>query len=123
MPSLGRPTRSSFTPAHSHYESALMHAFADHEPSLWRAVIAQALMDALSKSRKMEARRSRMDALAWLLDNGSDFEAVCDHAGLDPSYVRGRARVALSAGLLWRLPNGQGWRTQKRQSALETTLN
>jgi hypothetical protein len=89
-------------------------SFADHEPGLWRAVITQALMDAASQSRKSEAKRSRRDALEWLLSNSRDFEAVCDNAGFDPGYVRRRAKEALLRGCEWRLPSGQGWRTLKR---------
>ena len=95
-----------------------VNTFADHEPGLWRAVITQALMDAASKSRKSDARRSRHDALNWLLGESNDFEAVCDNAGLDPDYVRTKARKALARGFEWRLPAGQGWRTLARQAAL-----
>ena len=89
-------------------------SFADHEPSLWRAVITQALMDAASQSRKSEARRTREEALRWLLTHSPDFEAVCDNAGFDPSYVRRRAKEAMLRNFEWRLPNGKGWRTQGR---------
>lgn len=89
-------------------------SFADHEPGLWRAVITQALMDAASRSRKSEARRSREDAIRWLMSDTRDFETVCDNAGLDPDYVRGRAIAALGRGCEWRLPAGLGWRTQAR---------
>lgn len=98
-------------------------SFADHEPGLWRAVITQALMDAASQSRKSEAKRSRLDALKWLLGDTRDFEAVCDNAGFDPGYVRRRAREALERGCEWRLASGQGWRTQARlqQQAIQPT--
>lgn len=89
-------------------------SFADHEPGLWRAVITQALMDAASQSLKSEARRTKHDALKWLLSESRDFEAVCDHAGFDPGYVRRRAKEALQRGCEWRLASGQGWRTQAR---------
>ena len=92
-------------------------SFADHEQGIWRAVITQALMDAASQSQKSEARRTRSDALNWLLSNTSDFEAVCDNAGFDPDYIRRRAKEALARGCEWRLPNGQGWRTQERLNA------
>ncbi len=95
-------------------------SFADHEPSLWRAVITQALMDAASQSSKTEARRSRSDALHWLLSSDSDFETVCDNAGLDPDYVRSRARQALARGCQWRLPIGEGWRSKARAAAMHT---
>lgn len=92
-------------------------SFADHEQSIWRAVITQALMDAASQSRKSEARRTRHDALSWLLSNSRDFESVCDNAGFDPGYVRRRVKEALARGCEWRLPNGQGWRVQERLAA------
>ena len=88
--------------------------FSDHEPSLWKAVITQALMDAASNSGKSEAGRYKREALAWLLDETSDFENVCDNAGLDPDYVRSRVRQALARDCRWRLPAGQGWRCQAR---------
>lgn len=91
-------------------------SFADHEPGLWRAVITQALMDAATQSRKSQAKRARSDALHWLLSDDSDFETVCDNAGLDPGYVRNRARQALARGCAWRLPVGHGWRTIARQT-------
>lgn len=89
-------------------------SFADHESSLWRAVITQALMDAASRSRKTEAIRHRQEALEWLLGITQDFEIVCENAGLDPDYVRTQARAALKRGFVWRLPAGQGWRTKAR---------
>lgn len=103
---------------HNHNQQRTAGSFADHEPGLWRAVITQALMDAASHSRKSEAKRSRSDALAWLLSGSRDFEAVCDNAGFEPGYVRQRAQEALRRGFEWRLPNGKGWRTQTRRLKL-----
>lgn len=102
------------------YQQRSEGSYADHEPGLWRAVITQALMDAASNSRKVEARRSREDALKWLLSDSPDFESVCDNAGFDPGYVRRRACEALQRGFEWRLPNGQGWRTQLKKAAPQT---
>lgn len=109
----------SSNPLLSHQRTA--GSFADHEPGLWRAVITQALMDAASQSRKSEAKRSRSAALTWLLGDSPDFEVVCDNAGFDPDYVRTRAQQALERGFEWRLPSGQGWRTQARQTQHVTT--
>lgn len=86
--------------------------FADREPSLWRAVITQALMDAASNSAKPEALKWKMDAMIWLAGNSEDFVTVCEHAGLDAGYVRENAARAIARGCVWRLPAGQGWRTQ-----------
>lgn len=113
---LGKRGNSGFTPYDDPSIYTHTHgSFADHEPGLWRAVITQALMDAASHSRKSEIRRSRDDALQWLLNHSRDFESVCDNAGLDPDYVRRRAKEALARGCTWRLPDGQGWRTLKQR--------
>ena len=57
------------------------------ERAMWRAVILQALLDAVSKSGKEEANRSRRDARRWL-SSGEDFDEICLLAGFQPSYVR-----------------------------------
>ncbi|MES2983925.1 MAG: hypothetical protein V4735_01910 [Pseudomonadota bacterium] len=115
-----RGTTQHVSTSHLSYHSRTLGSFADHEPGLWRAVITQALMDAASRSRKSEARRSKHDAIAWLLTDSPDFEAVCDNAGFDPGYVRRRAREALARGCEWRLPSGQGWRTQARKISIQS---
>jgi hypothetical protein len=113
-------TYQSATNYNLNVQSRTSGSFADHEPGLWRAVITQALVDAASQSRKSDARRTRDDALRWLLSDSRDFEAVCDNAGFDPGYIRRRAKEALARGCEWRLPNGQGWRTQARLQAQQT---
>ena len=107
-------TTPTDTTSFSFHHTRTLGSFADHEPGLWRAVITQALMDAASQSLKPDIQRARREALHWLLSSSSDFETVCDHAGMDPSYVRLKARQALARGCEWRLPAGQGWRTQAR---------
>lgn len=58
--------------------------------ALWLSVIAQALIDARSKSRKLCNRKERARARAWLGESGrdSDFEIACDLAGVNPADVR-----------------------------------
>ena len=109
-----RGTTSTDTTSFPSHHTRYFGSFADHEPGLWRAVITQALMDAASQSPKPDIQRARRDALKWLLSNSSEFETVCDHAGMDPSYVRTKARLALTRNCEWRLPAGQGWRTKTR---------
>jgi hypothetical protein len=104
-------------PYRSHINDAPIRGFADHESGLWRAVITQALMDASSHSKKTEAKRSKTEAIQWLKGESDDFLDVCDQANLNPSYVREKAVQALLRGCNWRLPAGQGWRTQARLKA------
>lgn len=73
-----------------------------NEQALWKAVITQALMDAGSNSRKVEAMQEKEAAIRWLLGASEDFTAVCLHAGMDPGYVRRKAMEAIARGCSWR---------------------
>lgn len=44
---------------------------------IWRAVITQALMDASSNAKKLDAKREKARALAWLNGNSDDFGGMC----------------------------------------------
>lgn len=72
------------------------------EMALWQAVITQALMDASCNSHKYEAKLEKLKATRWLLGGSKDFVTVCYHAGLEPSYVREKIRLALSRNCRWR---------------------
>jgi hypothetical protein len=85
------------------------------EQALWVAVITQAMMDALSKSRNPELIYHRDDAIRWLTGNSKDFHEVCHHAGMDPDYVRRKAKKALAAPVAWRAEPGKGKRYAERK--------
>lgn len=67
------------------------------ERSLWAAVVAQAISDALG-GPVMPAGQligedgqridPQADARAWILGAGLDFEAACDLAGIDADAIR-----------------------------------
>lgn len=68
------------------------------ERNLYLAVILQALLDATHPTATCsvgETRAVQGQASAWFFASvsahSSDFEYVCDMAGLDPSYTRGFA--------------------------------
>lgn len=69
--------------------------------ALWRAVFAQQLMDAKSRSSKSDARYNRGQALHWLFDNEHDFNMVCDFAGLDPETTRRKVLAAQDRDFRW----------------------
>jgi len=58
--------------------------------ALWASVLVQACVDARTKSNKPEARKVKVEALAWLNNavKNDDFVMVCDLAGYDPKDVR-----------------------------------
>jgi len=66
--------------------------------ALWRAVIQQALTDAVVPlSRVTAIRLEQMRAREWFIQPNRDFEEVCGLAGLEPDQVRDRARKAIDA--------------------------
>lgn len=68
------------------------HNYTQCEQAVWRAVIVQAVTDALSRSKKREMIRHKREALAWLTGFSRDFRTVCEHAGFDPTYIREKVR-------------------------------
>ena len=89
------------------------------ETALWVAVITQAMMDALSKCKKSESQYNRLQATRWLTDNGKDFIDVCLAAGMNPDYVRRKAKQVLASPSPWRAEAGQGMRYQERKKYRE----
>jgi hypothetical protein len=70
--------------------------------ALWRAVITQALMDAGSNSNKIEFKKEKARAISWLNGDSEDFIEVCEMAGLEPCYVKKKAKEAIKNGCKWR---------------------
>lgn len=88
---------------------------ASSETSLWVAVISQAMVDALSKSKKSEAIYQKHEAINWLTGNSKDFVDVCIAANLNPDYVRRKAKHAISNPSPWRAEAGKGKRYEERK--------
>lgn len=86
------------------------------EIALWRAVITQALMDALNRSAKCEMRYEKSQAGVWLEGRMEDFFTVCHYAQLDPAYVREKARRVLAASRRTR-GRKDGARGEKQKAA------
>ncbi len=95
----------------------LQEAFnsARGETSLWVAVITQAMMDALSRSKKSEAVYHKHEAICWLTGNSRDFADVCLAAGMNPDYVRRKAKQVMAAPRPWRAEAGKGKRYLERK--------
>ena len=55
---------------------------------LWKAVILTAFQDAMRTSQKPILQLEKRQAIHWLLRNKKDFTMVCDHANLEPRFVR-----------------------------------
>jgi hypothetical protein len=86
------------------------------ETALWVAVITQAMMDALNRSKNAEALYHKNEALQWLTGNSKDFHLVCMHAGMDPDYVRRKAKRSLVSPVAWRAAPGKGKRYYERRA-------
>jgi len=95
------------------------HSTVKGETALWIAVITQAMMDALSRSGNPEMRYHKDEAIRWLTGNSKDFIEVCFYAGLDPDYVRRKAKKSLLSPVAWRAAPGKGKRYMERRRKRE----
>jgi hypothetical protein len=75
------------------------------ERGLWRAVIAQAVLDATNHTNDKKLKLERVRALSWLSGLSPDFEIVCAMAGLDTQYVIQRSAKAIKYAHHWRRKN------------------
>lgn len=88
---------------------------ARDEKLLWRAVIIQAITDAVARNRKQQFRYYKMEAIRWFSHDSVDFQDVCHRADLDPSYVRVCAKKALMNPARWRTDLGHSQRYEERR--------
>jgi hypothetical protein len=72
------------------------------EVGLFRAVIMQALLDAVSQSKRTEEKMEKMKARRWFDVNNKDFLTVCEFAQLSPEWVIIKSRKAIASGCKWR---------------------
>lgn len=89
------------------------------ETSLWVAVITQAVVDSISKCNKKEAKYHKHEAINWLTGNSKDFNDVCIRAGMEPEYVRKKAKQIIASPTQWRAEAGKGKRYQERKKYRE----
>jgi hypothetical protein len=78
------------------------------EQKLWRAVLCQALYDALSDFKnQMLIEDDRQDAKYWFRDKPRSFYEVCRNAGFDPNYVYDKVKKLMNLkelnklGIVW----------------------
>ncbi len=121
------PTPSNSTKKRKNTSSVMWleeaHNSARGENSMWVAVITQAMMDALSKCKKAESKYQKHEAIRWLSDNSKDFIDVCLYAGLNPDYVRRKAKKTITSPTPWRAEAGTGKRYQERKKHREKQKN
>ena len=119
-----KPKHKSATPKSNAFDWLLDQNYhVRGEMALWVAVITQAMMDALSRSDNSEARYNKHEAINWLTGNSRNFITVCHYAGLDPDYVRKKAKRALVAPQPWRAEAGKGKRYLERKAYRKSHKN
>lgn len=102
----------------------LAYNAAESEQALWRAVISQAISDALASNLKDDVLHYKEEAMMWFLGGGEDFCDVCERAGLEPYYVRKKAKRAMIAPPCLRIDAGASteYRRKKRLRRLQKRL-
>ena len=63
---------------------------------LWKSVISQAMIDAISNGKKTESLVEKRKAISWLSGLTQDFMDTCELAGYDPIYVQNKIHPILS---------------------------
>lgn len=58
------------------------------EIKLWRAVINNAIQDAMLQVSDRKSSLLKCDAHYWIIENSEDFQSVCHYADLNPEDVR-----------------------------------
>lgn len=58
------------------------------EIKLWRAVINNAIQDAMLQVSDRKSSLLKCDAHYWIIENSQDFQNVCHYADLNPEDVR-----------------------------------
>lgn len=67
-------------------ELIIYHGDAMGIPTIWQAVLAQALEDVICKEYVAQS-----EAVVWFFRKNNDFEKICVWSDLDPDKIRGRA--------------------------------
>jgi hypothetical protein len=80
--------------------------------SLWRSMILQAIVDALSRRSRTEHKLARHNAISWLQGDSWGFELICCLAEYNHETVRKRALELI---------NKQGYRLPKQKKEPEPT--
>ena len=87
---------------------------ADYTPEkrLWRAVICQALYDALSDVKnKATPYRVKEKAQNWFVYNSGNFKRACEFAGFDSDYISKKVceliklKKLKKSGIIWNAKN------------------
>ena len=73
------------------------------EQRLWKAILAQAVYDALFE-REITKKGERRDARDWFLFKTESFYETCRNAGFDPSYVYEKMKKKiLNQKMIWKM--------------------
>ena len=73
------------------------------EQRLWKAILAQAVYDALFE-REITKKGERRDARDWFLFKTKSFYETCRNAGFDPNYVYEKMKKKiLNQKMIWKM--------------------
>jgi len=73
------------------------------EQRLWKAVLAQAVYDALFEKQNVK-KCERRDARDWFLFKTESFYETCRNAGFDPNYVYEKMKKKiLNQSMIWKM--------------------
>jgi|GEM_PF-7073259 len=85
-----------------HYSSSASDSHKGGEISLWRAVIAQAVIDAVSNCKRKDRQLAKKSAIEWFSINNENFLTVCNFAKMSPQDVLAKSLYAIQSANSWK---------------------
>ena len=85
-----------------HNTQVLYEEVIDPEQQLWRSVLRQAFEDAFLGAKLHLCDYERRDARSFVTDRSTNFDYVCELAGLSPDYVWDKLQKFRKENYVWK---------------------
>ena len=85
-----------------HNKQVLYEEVIDPEQQLWRSVLRQAFEDAFLGAKLHLCDYERRDARSFVTERSTNFDSVCELAGLSPDYVWDKLQKFRKENYVWK---------------------
>lgn len=85
-----------------HNTQVLYEEVIDPEQQLWRSVLRQAFEDAFLGAKLHLCDYERRDARSFVTERSTNFDSVCELAGLSPDYVWDKLQKFRKENYVWK---------------------
>ena len=85
-----------------HNTQVLYEEVIDPEQQLWRSVLRQAFEDAFLGAKLHLCDYEKRDARSFVTERSTNFDSVCELAGLSPDYVWDKLQKFRKENYVWK---------------------